>query len=71
MDLLVRNGQLISCEASIKRLMVFLNRNRQFGKIVEIDETHVLMEKDFVIKMRKEIDSVLEENVFKFDDIRK
>ena len=51
--------------------MVFLNRNRQFGKIVEIDETHVLMEKDFVIKMRKEIDSVLEENVFKFDDIRK
>ena len=71
MDVLIRSGLLVTCEAPIKRLVVFLNRNGQFGKIVEIDETHLLIEKDFESKMKVEVDKVLEENVFKFDEMEK
>ena len=71
MDVLVRNGLLVTCEAPIARLILFLNRNEQFGKIVEIDETHLLIEKDLETKVRLEIDRVLEENVFNADDVEK
>ena len=71
MDVLVRNGLLVTCEAPILRLVLHLNWNSQFGKIIRLDDTHLLMEKDYVDKMRVEVDKVLEENVFKFDDIEK
>ena len=71
MDALVRNGLLVTCDAPILRLILFLNWNSQFGKIVRLDDTHLLMEEDYVDQIRLEVDKVLEENVFKFDDIDK
>ena len=71
MDVLVRNGSLVTCEAPIVRLILFLNRNGQFGEIVKIDETHLLIEKGLETKVRSEVDRVLEENVFNVDDVEK
>ena len=36
MDLRIRNGSLITCSAPIKRLILYLNRDKVFGKIFDI-----------------------------------
>ena len=71
MDVQLRKGELVTCEAPIKRLILYLNRKGQFGRVHDIDENHVLMEKEYIAALRLEVERVLEENVFNIEDLKK
>lgn len=60
-------GTIVKCDPAMKQLLLFLNDEEKFI-IEDLDETHVLIDRSYVSKLKTRFKAALEENIFSTKD---
>ncbi|RNA05238.1 General transcription factor IIH subunit 5 [Brachionus plicatilis] len=63
----VVKGTLVECDSTMKQFLLYLDEKGEVGgKFVleDLDETHLLIESDFVERLKEKIDDLMDKHTY-------